>query len=918
MKKILSILFTIICFASFAQTKITAPIITNSLTDTTYSVTYDSLVKGGYRTLLTIWQRDSIPQAERKYGMIVYLRNTDSCYQLKSTSLDNSNWYSFKLGIDTNAVHKGGDSTSAALIIGTKTNQNVQLIANNTPYLIVDTSKTIRGYYNNWGILSQTGDAYFRNLWTTYSVQLPYDTAIFVPKNNFNYIAYKNGIAYIKKADSTINWVDGRLAYYSDIKAGTITGVTAGTNITGGGTSGTVTINADTSTGSTKLATQGFVNRNATNLTASQPIRITSNVINADTTTRTTGLATIYHLVKDSTVLANTKLNISDTLTMLNNRINSITLNSSGVIHNTPINFVRSGGGWTGTMSLSNQSPYQLFGTGNTTSTPTFRFIDSNYFNLQFARQVRNTLSATSPLNYNSITGSLSINTLDSTNVSGLHSQGFYNTKYAAIDTQISCNVKNTLPTVSLTNADYTSAYFQRSNTNNSLVGYNTVSTPGGVGNTILQSSTSQYLTGSDAGLPTGTSITYSASIWFKTTSTSGTLLIWGSSGGQSIVLTGSNSIRYSLQAADNAHASTITTSANLSDNSWHNVIFTITGTSAVCYVDGIAYSNTYPYSYTSTLGGTTGFNTNQDYIYSPIVGSFNQILFYNRLISTTSGSGGSNEVAAIYNSGVGTYSPPTIGLIRIFNFTTGSGTTAFDTNPNGTQYNLTLTGGASWGGASSGNIPTAAATTSRQFIQYKDGVYGNESGELMLGDPSTGNSGIQLWGQTIKTVIGSKIPFYQSNSGKLLLNPTNTAANPTVNNTLEVAGNISIGNGYNGVYSAPTNGAIIQGRALFGTTSDDGSNQVQVSGNLSLKTAGNKINIATGTNASVGTATLTSGTVTVSTTAVTASSIILLTLQNCSNCGTSYISAKTAGTSFVISSTNVLDGSIVAYLIIN
>jgi hypothetical protein len=60
------------------------------------------------------------------------------------------------------------------------------------------------------------------------------------------------------------------------------------------------------------------------------------------------------------------------------------------------------------------------------------------------------------------------------------------------------------------------------------------------------------------------------------------------------------------------------------------------------------------------------------------------------------------------------------------------------------------------------------------------------------------------------------------------------------------------------------------------------------------------------------------SGTVTVSTTAVTASSIILLTLQNCSTCGTPYISAKTAGTSFVITSTNVLDGSIVAYQIIN
>lgn len=42
---------------------------------------------------------------------------------------------------------------------------------------------------------------------------------------------------------------------------GTITGVTAGINLTGGGTSGTVTLNADTTIGNTKLATQNYVGR---------------------------------------------------------------------------------------------------------------------------------------------------------------------------------------------------------------------------------------------------------------------------------------------------------------------------------------------------------------------------------------------------------------------------------------------------------------------------------------------------------------------------------------------------------------------------------------------------------------------------------------------------------------------------------
>lgn len=91
--------------------------------------------------------------------------------------------------------------------------------------------------------------------------------------------------------------------------------------------------------------------------------------------------------------------------------------------------------------------------------------------------------------------------------------------------------------------------------------------------------------------------------------------------------------------------------------------------------------------------------------------------------------------------------------------------------------------------------------------------------------------------------------------------------------------------------------------------------------GNLTLSAAGNKLNIAVGTNASAGTALLAAGTITVSTTAVTANSLILLTTQasgTLANLGTHYISAKTAGTSFVISSSNILDNSTVAWLIVN
>lgn len=75
--------------------------------------------------------------------------------------------------------------------------------------------------------------------------------------------------------------------------------------------------------------------------------------------------------------------------------------------------------------------------------------------------------------------------------------------------------------------------------------------------------------------------------------------------------------------------------------------------------------------------------------------------------------------------------------------------------------------------------------------------------------------------------------------------------------------------------------------------------------GNLHLATAGNKINIATGSNASIGTATLSSGTITISTTAVTTNSKIFLTLNTPGGTlGIAYSAPAASivnGTSFVI-----------------
>lgn len=104
-----------------------------------------------------------------------------------------------------------------------------------------------------------------------------------------------------------------------------------------------------------------------------------------------------------------------------------------------------------------------------------------------------------------------------------------------------------------------------------------------------------------------------------------------------------------------------------------------------------------------------------------------------------------------------------------------------------------------------------------------------------------------------------------------------------------------------------------------FNNTLDDGSGNMTLGGNLTLPLT-MKFNIATGSNASAGTGTLSGGTVTISTTAVTASSLIFLTdtASSITNVGSLTVSAKTAGTSFVVTSTLALDTSTFNWLIIN
>lgn len=88
--------------------------------------------------------------------------------------------------------------------------------------------------------------------------------------------------------------------------------------------------------------------------------------------------------------------------------------------------------------------------------------------------------------------------------------------------------------------------------------------------------------------------------------------------------------------------------------------------------------------------------------------------------------------------------------------------------------------------------------------------------------------------------------------------------------------------------------------------------------GNVLISTLGKGLQIKTGTNSKLGTAVLVGGTVTVANTSVTANSRIFLTSQADGGVpGSLRITAKTNATSFVITSSNPLDTSTVAWMIV-
>ena len=124
------------------------------------------------------------------------------------------------------------------------------------------------------------------------------------------------------------------------------------------------------------------------------------------------------------------------------------------------------------------------------------------------------------------------------------------------------------------------------------------------------------------------------------------------------------------------------------------------------------------------------------------------------------------------------------------------------------------------------------------------------------------------------------------------------------------------------GTITAGANNAVLSDSASF--TGDyfiysDNANPTFLSGNVVIGVAGKGIQIKTGSNARMGTCTLVAGTCTVSNTSITANTVVQLTHQSLAGIATFGgigVSARTPGTSFVITSSSALDTSVIGWVL--
>lgn len=196
-----------------------------------------------------------------------------------------------------------------------------------------------------------------------------------------------------------------------------------------------------------------------------------------------------------------------------------------------------------------------------------------------------------------------------------------------------------------------------------------------------------------------------------------------------------------------------------------------------------------------------------------------------------------------------------------------------------------------------------AVSTANSGALQVK----GVSNAYLLYTDPTNGRVGVNTSAPSNELELVGQLNFSETG-----VTDTVVGHGPSDGNFYITQGNL---NGSVRVEISGNAGLLVGGTGMSG--SGIGSGDVRIAGDFDMVTAGKKLLYTEGTNACMGTDTLSSGTKAVSTTCVSANSRIFLTLQGCTSCGALYIASRVAGTSFTVTSTNGSDGSVFAWMIV-
>jgi hypothetical protein len=234
-------------------------------------------------------------------------------------------------------------------------------------------------------------------------------------------------------------------------------------------------------------------------------------------------------------------------------------------------------------------------------------------------------------------------------------------------------------------------------------------------------------------------------------------------------------------------------------------------------------------------------------------------------------------------------------------------------------------TGADSCGNITSGNFNSCYGSVCMFFLQ--DGEDNTSMGKNSLLDNVSGDNNTAMGYFALENATGNENTGLGSNVGAGVITGTRNTLLGTLADVATSSVTKSVAIGYNAMVDGSNN------MALGGTAGDavnvgigltTPSERLSVNGNISstgdviIAFVGSGLQVKEGSNATMGTATLSSGTVTVNTTEVTASSRIFLTHQGGgANIGFVYISARSAATSFTITSSNASDSGSVAWIIL-